>query len=88
MFSFQKFTPFEAKFWVVVFLATGLLSGLYILIFGTPEPVLSSDGKRTLGWYLHFAEQRYGRLLTASALTGFGVICAGLTKIFPYGDTG
>jgi hypothetical protein len=88
MFALKKFSPFEVKFWAVVFLAAGLLSGLYILIFGAPEPVLSSDGKRTLQWYLHSAEQRYGRFLTAGALTGFGVICAGLTKLFPYGDTG
>ncbi len=88
MFSFQRFSPFEVKFWVGVFVAAGLLSGLYILIFGAPDPILSSDGKRTVQWYLHYAEQRFGRVLTAGALIGFGLICAGLTKLFPYGDTG
>lgn len=86
MFGFQKFTSCELKFWVIFFLAAGLFSGLYILIFGAADPVLSGDGKRTLQGYLHHAEQRYGRFLTAGALIGFGVICAGFTKVFPYGN--
>jgi hypothetical protein len=88
MFGFQKLKSFELRFWVVLFLAAGLISGFYILIFGAPDPVLSSEGKRTVQWYLHYSEQRYGRFLLASALMGFGVICAGITKLFPYGSTG
>ncbi len=86
MFGFQRLTPSEVNFWVVVPLALGITSGLYILIFGAPDPVLSSEGKRTVQWYLHYSEQRYGRFMTAGALIGLGLLCAALTKIFPYGS--
>ena len=86
MSGYQKLTPSEVNFWVVVPLALGITSGIYILLFGAPDPVLSSDGKRTVQWYLHYSEQRYGRFMTAGALMGLGVFCAVLTKIFPYGS--
>lgn len=86
MFGFQRLTPSEVNFWVVVPLALGITSGLYILIFGAPDPVLSSEGKRTVQWYLHHSEQKYGRFMTAGALIGLGLLCAALTKIFPYGS--
>ena len=38
MFGFKRLTSFEVKLWVVVPLAAGMLSGLYILIFGAPDP--------------------------------------------------
>ena len=86
MFGFQRLTPSEVNFWVVVPLALGITSGLYILIFGAPDSVLSSEGKRTVPWNLHYSEQRYGRFMTAGALIGLGLLCAALTKIFPYGS--
>ncbi len=88
MFGFERLTAFELRLWVLLSLAAGTGAALYILIFGAPDPVLSSEGKRTVQWYLHYAEQRFGRILTAGALFGFGVVCAGLTKLFPYGNVG
>lgn len=88
MFGFRRLTPSEVNLWVVVPLAAGIISGLYILIYGAPDPVLSSEGKRTVQWYLHYSEQKYGRLLTAGGLVAFGAVCAGLTKLYPYGNPG
>lgn len=86
MSGYRRLTPFEINFWVVAPLSIGITTGIYILIFGAPDPVLSSEGKRTLQWYLHYSEQRYGRLVTAGAVMGIGVVCAAMTKLYPYGS--
>jgi len=88
MFGQDRLSPFEESFWIFVFLASGALAALYILIFGAPDPVLSSEGKRTIQWYLDYSVEKYGRVLTAGALFGFGAVCAGLVKLFPYGNPG
>ena len=85
---FDRLTSSEVRFWVVVPLLAGSLGAAYILILGAPEPVLSAEGQRTVQWFLHAAEQRFGRLITAASLFGSGALCAGLTKLFPYGNAG
>lgn len=80
-------TAKQINMWALGVFALGVMGGLYIMLMGAPDPVLSEGGKRTVQWYLHYGEETIGRFGTGLVIIASSGVISLLTLLTPIGWT-